>query len=75
MTRFSAQCARLAVALGAAYNPRHDTIDCCMWPGMPERYRGYVWAIRRNGQYIALGETFKDALAAATRLGRQEPTP
>ena len=63
MTRFSAQCARLAVALGAA------------WPGMPERYRGYVWAIRRNGQYIALGETFKDALAAATRLGRQEPTP
>ena len=69
MTRFSTQCARLEVALGAAYNPGRDTIDCCMWPGMPACYRGYVWAIRRNGRHIVLGETFKDALAAATLLG------
>ena len=75
MTRFSPQRDRLAVALGAAYNPRRDTIDRCMWPGMPGRYRGCVWAIRRNGRYDVLGETFEDALAAATQRGRQEPTP
>ena len=71
MTRFSDQCTRLEMALGTNYDPSHDTIARCMWPGMPERYQGYVWAIRRNGRHIVPGETFPDALAAATRMGQR----
>ena len=71
MTRFTDQCMRLAMALGANHDSVHDTIDRCMWPGMPARYQGYVWVIKRNGQHIVLGETFPDALAAATQMGQR----